>query len=67
MTQLTGAALVVGRVGGLLADQLDATWQRAIVQWLVDKQAGFFYDGLNANPSLGGLLHKDWARSAPKR
>jgi len=30
------------------------------VQWLVDKQAGFFYDGLNANPSLGGLLHKDW-------
>ena len=60
VTQLTGAALVVGRVGGLLADQLDAAWQRAIVQWLVDKQAGFFYDGLNANPSLGGLLHKDW-------
>ena len=60
VTELTGASLILGRVGGLLADALDNAWQKAIFGWAHDRNLGFFYDCLNPNPSSGGLLHKDW-------
>lgn len=62
VTQLTGKALVVGRFGGLLADDKDARWQQAMLAWLKNgAKSGFFYDCLNANPTSGGLVHKDWS------
>ena len=62
VTQLTGRALVVGRFGGLLADEKDASWQQAMLKWLKNgAKSGFFYDCLNANPTSGGLVHKDWS------
>ena len=62
VSQLTGQALVMGRFGGLLADDHDADFQQAMIGWLSTHQRGYFYDCFNANPTSGGLLHKDWSR-----
>ena len=59
--ELTGAALVLSRVGGLLDDALDRSWQDALFHWAREHGVGFFYDCLNPNPTNGGLLHKDWS------
>ena len=59
--ELTGAALVLSRAGGLLDDMLDKSWQDALFQWAHEKNVGFFYDCMNPNPTNGGLLHKDWS------
>lgn len=56
----TGAGLVFARAGGLLEDPLDKTFQESLFAWAAERRFGFFYDCLNANPSNGGLLHKDW-------
>ena len=61
VSQLTGQALVMGRFGGLLADDHDANFQQAMIGWLSTHQRGYFYDCFNANPTSGGLLHKDWS------
>ena len=62
VTQSTGRALVIGRFGGLLADDKDARWQQAMLTWLKNgAKSGYFYDCLNANPTSGGLVHKDWS------
>lgn len=62
VTDLTGKALVVGRFGGLVADELDLAWQQEMLTWMSRKKVGMFYDCFNANPTSGGLLHKDWSR-----
>tara|TARA_B110001452_G_scaffold260341_1_gene257737 strand:+ start:1811 stop:4387 length:2577 start_codon:yes stop_codon:yes gene_type:complete len=62
VTDLTGKALVLGRFGGLIADELDLTWQQEMLAWMARKKVGMFYDCFNANPTSGGLLHKDWSR-----
>lgn len=59
--ETTGNALVVARAGGLVEDVLDKTWQEQFVAWAVEHKVGLFYDCLNANPSNGGMLHKDWS------
>ena len=62
VTQSTTRALVIGRFGGLLADDKDARWQQAMLTWLKNgAKSGYFYDCLNANPTSGGLVHKDWS------
>ena len=62
VTDLTGKALVLGRFGGLIADELDLAWQQEMLTWMSRKKVGMFYDCFNANPTSGGLLHKDWSR-----
>ena len=61
VSELTGAALVLSRAGGLLDDALDKSWQDALFEWALQHGIGFFYDCFNPNPTNGGLLHKDWS------
>lgn len=60
VSEETGAALVVGSVGGSLMDALDTTWLKAVFAWIQERKIGFFYDSMNPNLISGGLLHKDW-------
>ena len=56
-----GSAVIISRAGGLLEDALDRNWQQAVFTWVTQQKLGFFYDCINANPSNGGLLRRDWS------